>query len=223
MQESEKRIAKEWISEWRKTPQLLYLAQMPLFDIDYWEKRKRIESEQEEITEIQDFHTEIEQIWIFCILMDEKNSPIQKYRKNEAMKLSYAIELSGVSEVLAVNLRDNSVGFVNEIRAYICIASYDSLWRELIMLYKRLHQISINMGESTSKLDVESKIKVEKMKGEMQMKEFPSVNNRIEELEVEMAKKNETVRKVIHTEARELATSMYYESSSLGVGQGNEW
>jgi hypothetical protein len=36
MQESEKRIAKEWISEWRKNPQLLYLAQMPLFDIDYW-------------------------------------------------------------------------------------------------------------------------------------------------------------------------------------------
>jgi hypothetical protein len=155
--------------------------------------------------------------------MDEKNSPIQKYRKNEVMKLNYAIELSGVSPVLAEGLRDNSVGFVNEIRAYICISSYDSLWRELIMLYKRLHQIAINMGESTSKLDVESKIKVEKMKGEMQMKEFPSVNNRIDELEVEMAKKNETVRKVIHTEARELATSMYYESNSLGVGQGNEW
>ena len=58
------------LSGGRKNPQLLYLANMPLFDIDYWERRKRKESEQEEITEIQDYHTEIEQIWIFCIFIN---------------------------------------------------------------------------------------------------------------------------------------------------------
>lgn len=232
MQEIEKREVQIYIQTWRKS--LPHLADNILFDIDYWEIEKGNEiirndqasGKEKHCVEIQENIAEIEKIWAFCILMEEKTSPLQKVRKNYAEKEERAIEGANIqSLVLADDLRKNKLNFVNKIRAFICATSFDRLHGELMVLYRVYNDKTIVLATDTLGLDVEAMTKTENLKSNL-WKELSAINRRIEEIEDEIFKKNQSVRQVGVTNIqRELATTLYYKPAQqfAGIGQGNKW